>query len=179
MLPRLRPHVHDPVGVAHDVQQALLRHDDSESCIVLGGDIFDFRWSDLGSHDDSLKQAQDWLEHLINHAGQAQVVFLPGNHDCLYTGAIYDRHDFSRACDNVQVITDLNGQVIELPELDTVIWGRAMEEHEPGFHGLENVALRDDAGELIYSPSSPVSSVFSRRVSRPSTTQPTTAWPSP
>jgi DNA repair exonuclease SbcCD nuclease subunit len=72
------------------------------------------------------------------------VVILPGNHDCLYTNAIYDRHDFAAACDNVRVIADLNGQAIEFPELDVVVWGRAMQEHEPGFHPLAHIPTRTD-----------------------------------
>jgi DNA repair exonuclease SbcCD nuclease subunit len=40
------------------------------------------------------------------------------------------------------VITALNGQVIEFPELELVVWGRAMEEHEPGFHPLAHIPTR-------------------------------------
>jgi exonuclease SbcD len=103
--------------------------------LLIAGDLFDHN----RVKDDTIAFTQEQLQRF-----KRPVVIMPGNHDCLYTGAIYDRHDFSRACDNVQVITDLNGQVIELPELDTVIWGRAMEEHEPGFHPLQHIPSRSD-----------------------------------
>src|SRR4029077_7983050 len=64
------------------------------------------------------------------------VVILPGNHDCLRTSAIYDRHDFTAGADHVRVIRRLEGESLVLPELDAIVWGRAMEEHEPGFSPL-------------------------------------------
>lgn len=49
--------------------------------IVLGGDIFDFRWATLGGHQASLAAARKWLDNfLISHA-HATVVYVMGNHD--------------------------------------------------------------------------------------------------
>src|SRR5207237_1905403 len=72
------------------------------------------------------------------------VVILPGNHDSLHPNGIYDRHDFSAGAPHVRVIRALDGEVIELPELDTVVWGRGMAEHEPGFQPLAHIPRRDD-----------------------------------
>src|SRR5262249_59107349 len=72
------------------------------------------------------------------------VVLLQKNQDCFNTHAIYDRHNFRAACNNVQVITELDGQVIEFPDLELVVWGRAMEEHTPGFHPLAHIPTRHD-----------------------------------
>src|SRR5439155_9711381 len=72
------------------------------------------------------------------------VVILPGNHDALSTNAVYDRHDRAAAASHVRVIRRVNGEAIELPELDVVVWGRAMEEHEPGFQPLAHIPGRDD-----------------------------------
>jgi DNA repair exonuclease SbcCD nuclease subunit len=71
------------------------------------------------------------------------VVILPGNHDVLRANAIYDRHDFTTGAPHVHLIRRLDGEAIELPELDTIVWGRAMEEHEPGFQPLANIPVRD------------------------------------
>lgn len=103
--------------------------------LLIAGDLFDHN----RVRDETIAFTQDQLRRF-----QRPVVIMPGNHDCLYSGSIFDRHDFSRDCDNVQVITAPDGQVIELPDLDTVIWGRAMEEHEPGFHPLEHIPSRLD-----------------------------------
>jgi DNA repair exonuclease SbcCD nuclease subunit len=103
--------------------------------LLIAGDLFDHN----RVADDTIAFAQEQLRRL-----QRPVVILPGNHDCLYPHAIYDRHDFHAACSNVQVITELHGQVLEFPDLDLVVWGRAMEEHTPDFHPLANLPTRHD-----------------------------------
>ncbi len=108
---------------------------ESVDLFLIAGDLFDHN----RVKDETVAFVQEQPRRL-----RQPTVILPGNHDCLYTGAIYDRYDFSAACDNVQVITALNGQVIEFPELDAVVWGRAVEEHEPGFHPLEHIPTRID-----------------------------------
>lgn len=50
--------------------------------IVLGGDMFDFRWSQLGSLEASLDAAAAWLEKAIALNPSASWVYLLGNHDC-------------------------------------------------------------------------------------------------
>jgi UDP-2,3-diacylglucosamine pyrophosphatase LpxH len=50
--------------------------------IVLGGDMFDFRWSQLGSFDATLDAAATWLEKAIALNPSASWVYLLGNHDC-------------------------------------------------------------------------------------------------
>jgi DNA repair exonuclease SbcCD nuclease subunit len=110
-----------------------LARDETVDLLLIAGDLFDHN----RVPDETVAFVQDELRRL-----QQPVVILPGNHDCLYPNAIYDRHDFSAACDNVKVITELNGQTIALPELDVVVWGRAMEEHEPGFHPLAHIPTR-------------------------------------
>ncbi len=109
--------------------------DERVDLLLIAGDLFD--------HNRVSEDLVALVQAELRRLGRPTVI-LPGNHDCLYTNAIYDRYDFSAACDNVQVITELKGQVIEFPELDVVVWGRAMEEHEPGFHPLEGIPTRYD-----------------------------------
>jgi exonuclease SbcD len=104
--------------------------------LLIAGDLFDHN----RVPDETIAFVQEQLRRL-----RRPVVILPGNHDCLYAKAIYDRHNFQAACDHVQVITALQGQVIEFPELDLVVWGRAMEEHTPGFHPLAYIPTRHDS----------------------------------
>ncbi len=49
--------------------------------LVLGGDIFDFKWSSLGERGTMLG-AEKWLLALLDQ-WRGEVVFLAGNHDCL------------------------------------------------------------------------------------------------
>lgn len=50
--------------------------------IVLGGDLFDLRWSQVGNLADTLDAAKDWLLKAVALNPDAKWVFLPGNHDC-------------------------------------------------------------------------------------------------
>jgi UDP-2,3-diacylglucosamine pyrophosphatase LpxH len=50
--------------------------------LVLGGDVFDFKWSQLGSFPETLVAAENWFHQLMND-WQGDVLFLPGNHDCV------------------------------------------------------------------------------------------------
>ena len=50
--------------------------------LVLGGDIFDFRWSRLQNLSETLFAAQKWLEELLAEHSHGKVVYLLGNHDC-------------------------------------------------------------------------------------------------
>jgi UDP-2,3-diacylglucosamine hydrolase len=48
---------------------------------ILGGDIFDFKWSRLPSSGDSVTAALHWLHDLSVRVPDCQVHFLLGNHD--------------------------------------------------------------------------------------------------
>lgn len=50
--------------------------------IVLGGDMFDLRWSQMGDLDATLRAADDWLENAISLNPDAGWSYLLGNHDC-------------------------------------------------------------------------------------------------
>ncbi len=65
--------------------------------IVLGGDMFDFRWSQLGGLDATLDAAAAWMEKAIALNPTASWVYLLGNHDChprlqALLSSISDRH---------------------------------------------------------------------------------------
>jgi UDP-2,3-diacylglucosamine hydrolase len=49
---------------------------------VLGGDIFDFRWSTYHTADETARQAVRWLDALVASHPQCDFHFVQGNHDC-------------------------------------------------------------------------------------------------
>ena len=51
--------------------------------LVLNGDIFDFRWSTLGSHERTLSAAVGWLRELAEDHSRCRIFFIMGNHDGL------------------------------------------------------------------------------------------------
>lgn len=48
---------------------------------VLGGDIFDFRWSTLPSHQRTVAAAVDWLAEITSNNPACSFHFVCGNHD--------------------------------------------------------------------------------------------------
>lgn len=54
----------------------------SARVVVLGGDIFDLRWSQLGTLRNTLNAAEQWLENAIRLNPSASWIYLLGNHDC-------------------------------------------------------------------------------------------------
>jgi DNA repair protein SbcD/Mre11 len=107
---------------------------DQVDLLLIAGDLFD--------HNRVGDEAVEFVRAELARLPQP-VVILPGNHDVLRTNAIYDRHDFTAGAPHVHLIRRLEGEVIELPELDAIVWGRAMEEHEPGFQPLANIPSPD------------------------------------
>jgi UDP-2,3-diacylglucosamine pyrophosphatase LpxH len=50
--------------------------------IILGGDIFDFRWSSYRDNGATAAAAEAWLEQLVASQPQCRFEYLLGNHDC-------------------------------------------------------------------------------------------------
>jgi exonuclease SbcD len=108
---------------------------DEVDLVLIAGDLFDHN----RVPDTTIAFVRAQLDRL-----RQPVVILPGNHDALYTNAIYDRHDFSAGAPHVHVIRRLEGQTLDFPELEVSVWGRAMEEHVLTFQPLANIPSRDD-----------------------------------
>ena len=53
----------------------------SSELIILGGDIFDFRWATLGGHLATLRAGRWWLHELLRKNPDSKIVYLLGNHD--------------------------------------------------------------------------------------------------
>ncbi len=115
----------------HIVDRAL---SDQVDLLLIAGDLFD--------HNRVSDEAVEFVKTELARLRQPAVI-LPGNHDVLRSNAIYDRHDFTAGASHVHLIRQLNGETIDLPELDAIVWGRAMEEHEPGFQPLADIPGRD------------------------------------
>ena len=108
---------------------------DAVDLVLIAGDLFDHN----RVPDETVAFVRAELDRL-----HRPVVILPGNHDCLQPNGVYDRHDLTLGAPHVRVIHRLDGEVVELPELETIVWGRGMEDHEPGFQPLARIPRRDD-----------------------------------
>src|SRR5262245_50971112 len=94
---------------------------DEADLVLIAGDLFDHN----RVPDDTVAFVQAQLRRL-----RQPVVILPGNHDAMRANGIYDRHDLAAGASHIHVIRHLGGESIAFPELDAVVWGRAMEEHD-------------------------------------------------
>jgi len=107
---------------------------DQVDLVLIAGDLFD--------HNRVTDEAVEFVRGELARL-RRPVVIMPGNHDVLQSNAIYDRHDFTAGASHVHLIRQLDGETVDLPELDAIVWGRAMEEHEPGFQPLAHIPARD------------------------------------
>src|SRR5262249_54924887 len=113
------------------IDRALSDHVD---LLLIAGDLFD--------HNRVTDELIAFARAELHRLGRP-VIILPGNHDALDTNTIYDRHDFDGGTGRVHVIKKLSGQTVDIPQLDVLVWGRAMEEHTPAFRPLDDIPGRD------------------------------------
>jgi UDP-2,3-diacylglucosamine hydrolase len=66
---------------AHLLADDLYRAAAGATTFVLGGDIFDFRWTTLGSVDETVEAALEWLRKLVEPHPDCRFYFIQGNHD--------------------------------------------------------------------------------------------------
>ena len=121
------------------------------STIVLGGDMFDFRWSQLGSLDATLDAANLWLENAIALNPRASWVYLLGNHDChprllnllSSFGDRYPNFTWSPSFRRIGSNVFLHGDV-----LDGMRHPNGLDSYRAGFH---DDVPRGPVGNLLYS----------------------------
>jgi DNA repair exonuclease SbcCD nuclease subunit len=90
--------------------------------VIVAGDLFDHaRVSD--------ETVAIVLEHMRRLP--APTVVLPGNHDHVGPGSLYDRVDLSAAGSHVTLLTDPAGTEVSFDDLGIAVWGRGMEAHTP------------------------------------------------
>lgn len=69
---------------------------------------------------------------------------IPGNHDPMDPGKIYWRHDMEAIATRLTIIREPAGQIIESPDHDLVLWGRAYLDTDRNFRPLEGLPERQD-----------------------------------
>jgi UDP-2,3-diacylglucosamine hydrolase len=94
---------------------------------VLGGDIFDFRWSTLRKGNSTVDAAIRWLDELVAVNRSCQFHFVLGNHD-YNRNFIHALDEFAHSCPNLQWhryylrmanSLFLHGDIADQPRLNT------------------------------------------------------------
>ena len=94
--------------------------------VLLAGDLFD--------SNQATKETIEWSMERIA-AQPCPVAMIPGNHDCLIEGGIYQRHDF-KTIPNLTFLTAEEGETLWIEELGVAVWGKGMVDHSPNFAPL-------------------------------------------
>jgi DNA repair exonuclease SbcCD nuclease subunit len=136
-------------------------NDRDADLLLIVGDLF-----------DSSRVTEEGLAFAFGTIARANmpVVMIPGNHDAHDERSIYARLAPSLFPKNLHLILDPEGRVLDFPELEVRIWGRAMVEHTPEYRPLAgmpephpelwNIALAhgfytEDAENMRSSPITP------------------------
>ena len=94
---------------------------------LIVGDLFDS--ARIKQHDFEFVQRQ--LSKV-----DCPTVLIPGNHDLHDKNSVWRKFDPSDLGSNVHPIMEHEGNLLHFPELETTLWGRAMDEHSPEFEPL-------------------------------------------
>jgi DNA repair exonuclease SbcCD nuclease subunit len=103
--------------------------------LLIAGDLFDH----ARVSDDLLEWTAKQLDRL-----NKPVVLLVGNHDPLDRESVHLRFGAAERCEQVLFLDNPAGSTVELPDLELVVWGRAMEEHAPSFRPLEGIPAKPE-----------------------------------
>jgi DNA repair protein SbcD/Mre11 len=101
--------------------------------ILIAGDLFD--------HARVPESLLAWTAGQLNRAGRPTVL-LVGNHDVLDDSSVHHRFGVADRCPQTMLLDQPGGSIVEVPDTDIVVWGRAMVEHAPWFRPLAGVPPR-------------------------------------
>jgi len=89
--------------------------------LLVAGDLFDHNRVPDSLAGFVVKQ----LERVRGH-----VVILPGNHDCLAPGSVFDRGDVWERSAKIRVFRATDGECLSLPDKAILLWGKAIDSYE-------------------------------------------------
>lgn len=109
--------------------------EEDAAVLLIAGDFFD--------NSRVSRETVDFAVREIRRFGRPAVL-LPGNHDPLDDGRIYDQHDLESEAPNLRIIRERSGEAVEIDELDLVVWGRGYYESDHHFRPLDGLPGRVD-----------------------------------
>ena len=148
----------------HDAIEHALRCSDT---FVLGGDIFDFRWSRYRSNEETIEQSLHWLKGLVAINPECRIHYLLGNHDANpgFISALKAlTSDYPQLVHHPHILrlgntTFLHGDIIDAKIPFSVDFHELLDERRaaeelrsrpPGFqHSLYDVAVRTRVHRLV------------------------------
>jgi len=105
--------------------------------VIVAGDLFDHSKVD----DKLVSFAAEQLRRMA-----IPTVLMAGNHDCLAPGSAFERRHLWEGCDNVQILREPEGEVLDLPGLGVTIWGKSIDSHDYDVRPLEGIPKPEEDG---------------------------------
>ncbi len=95
----------------------------------------------VGDLFDSSRVSDAALRFALGEVGRAvmPVVMIPGNHDAHDERSLYANLATEALPANLHLILEPDGRVIDFPQLEARIWGRALAEHSPDYRPLSGM----------------------------------------
>lgn len=105
--------------------------------LIIAGDLFDHNRVD----EDLVRYAAERLE-----GAPCPVFIIAGNHDCLVPGSIFDRFEFWQDCSNIRIFRGADGEIVHLPQLGAMLWGKSIDYDDRDVYPLEGMPLPEVNG---------------------------------
>jgi DNA repair exonuclease SbcCD nuclease subunit len=102
--------------------------------VLISGDLFDI----YHPTPAAVSRAVEVMAQLAS-----PVVIIPGNHDALGEAETYHMPQWNVGGLSSYIIKQHEGEILEIPNLPVLIWGRGMVEHSPDFFPLEGIPNRN------------------------------------
>ncbi len=98
--------------------------------VIIAGDLF-----------DSQRVKEDLIRLVVKELRNlpAQVVILPGNHDCLLPTSTYGRSSIWAECPNIRIFSSPEGETVKFPELNLTLWGKPVMSYNDDIFPLEGI----------------------------------------
>lgn len=115
------------------------------SLVLISGDLFDS--NRVGQR--TLRTATQAMEEFLTAAPSAHLLLIPGNHDPWEDGGIYHSAEFASLGERFHLLTDVQGQTVHFPHLDTAVHGVpfARDYHQTAPHPLQ--MLKPDPAAVV------------------------------
>lgn len=114
--------------------------DEDVDLFLIVGDLFD--------HGRIKERDFDFVKSQIARV-HCPVVLIPGNHDVHDDNSVWRKFDPTTLGKHVHPIMKHGGEVIQFPDLQVSLWGKAMDEHSPEFEPLGGVESHESKNWYI------------------------------
>ncbi len=98
--------------------------------VIIAGDLFEHN----RVRDDLVNFVVEQLQRL-----PVYVAILPGNHDCLTPGSVFERTGLWQSCSNARLFMSPDGETLDLPDLGVSLWGKSINTYDGDVRPLDGI----------------------------------------